>query len=104
MFVGISYKPQVKDVRESPTIKIIADLLKDGYSIDYYDENVEKVNITGANLFSIQCETNLEKYKMIVYVHKMKSMTQDRLLSSNIKILDLGYNLNLSNGENIIHP
>ena len=104
LFVGISYKPQVKDVRESPTIEMIADLLKDGYSIDYYDENVEKVNINGADLFSIQCETNLEKYKMIVYVHKMNSMTQGRLLSSNIKILDLGYNLNLSNGENIIHP
>ncbi len=37
LLIGMSYKPDVDDMRESPSLKIMEILLKNGADVDYYD-------------------------------------------------------------------
>lgn len=37
LVVGVAYKPNVEDVRESPALEIITELVKEGAIVDYYD-------------------------------------------------------------------
>jgi UDP-N-acetyl-D-glucosamine dehydrogenase len=57
---GISYKPNIDDVRESPALKIIEELLSMGAEVTYYDPYVEKFKLNNGELFYCTSE---EKYK-----------------------------------------
>lgn len=47
---GIAFKANSDDLRESPLLDIAEMLLRDGYSFDIYDPNVEVDKLRGANL------------------------------------------------------
>jgi UDP-N-acetyl-D-glucosamine dehydrogenase len=42
---GVTYKKDINDTRESPAIEIIADLLRKGAKVDYFDPYVEEFEI-----------------------------------------------------------
>lgn len=48
-FWGISFKEGTDDLRSSPVIKVIEQLLGKGYEISLFDENVNQSQLTGAN-------------------------------------------------------
>ncbi len=50
--VGIAYKPGVADVRESPALEIIQDLLNAGATVSYDDEWIPSLAIAGRELNS----------------------------------------------------
>lgn len=39
--LGAAYKPNTKDTRNSPAIKVVSELQRDGYDITHYDRHVE---------------------------------------------------------------
>lgn len=47
--LGLSFKAQTDDVRESPVVPIIETLLGRGYSITVFDENVVPDQLIGSN-------------------------------------------------------
>jgi GDP-mannose 6-dehydrogenase len=47
--LGLSFKPDTDDVRESPTVPLIQTLLGRGCQVSVYDENVEPARLIGAN-------------------------------------------------------
>jgi UDP-N-acetyl-D-glucosamine dehydrogenase len=52
LVVGVAYKPDTSDVRESPALDVIATLLKQKAQVSYHDPYVEQVVMDGANLQS----------------------------------------------------
>jgi GDP-mannose 6-dehydrogenase len=48
-FLGISFKAGTDDLRNSPTLNVINELLKDGFKISIYDKNVQKSKLIGAD-------------------------------------------------------
>ena len=46
--VGVAYKPDVEDVRESPAIEIIEELLELGAHVGYHDPLVPEVELPGS--------------------------------------------------------
>ncbi len=50
MVLGIAYKKNIKDLRESPAISIIDILQKRGVKVHYYDSNFSYFKIDGINL------------------------------------------------------
>ena len=63
LIVGLSYKKNIDDTRESPAIKFIDFLIKDGIKFEYYDPYIKKYKfnskiIKSSNLNSIKKSNN----------------------------------------------
>ncbi|MER8867814.1 nucleotide sugar dehydrogenase [Mesorhizobium sp. M0751] len=43
LIVGLAYKPNVSDIRESPTLVMLESLLKRGATVDYHDPHVKEI-------------------------------------------------------------
>jgi len=69
LIVGISYKKDVKDTRESPALEIISLLKTAGSRMDYHDPYVEKIIIDDKILKSKKVNRrNLAKYDLVCIV------------------------------------
>ena len=53
-FLGVSFKPDTDDLRESPFVVLAERLLGKGYEVAIYDSNVRFSQLTGANLAYVQ--------------------------------------------------
>lgn len=53
LVIGVAYKPNVADPRESPSLKIIPELERLGAEVEYYDPYINEIKI-GKNYRSIQ--------------------------------------------------
>lgn len=56
--LGVAYKANISDMRESPAIQVIAELIKGGADVIYHDPHVPRVNIAGKNLTSIDLDSD----------------------------------------------
>ena len=54
LLVGVAYKKDVKDLRESPALEIIDILVKKGALVSYYDPYLPYLKIGGINLKSVE--------------------------------------------------
>ncbi len=54
LVLGVAYKKDVGDLRESPVLKIIPELLKWGAKVSYYDPFVSELEISGKKLKSLK--------------------------------------------------
>ena len=89
--LGISFKADTDDLRESPMVKIVENLHTRGYNIRVYDPNVSRAALQGANRSYLMngiphihrmltCDTNefLEHAETIVVGHRSEAF--DRVL------------------------
>jgi UDP-N-acetyl-D-glucosamine dehydrogenase len=53
LILGVAYKPDIGDVRESPALKVIASLKKRGARVEYHDPFVPTLSINGASVTSV---------------------------------------------------
>ena len=68
LILGVAYKPNVKDVRESPALDIIGLLSGLGAEVSYHDPFVEKVQEHGLDLHSTQLNAELLKQSDVVVI------------------------------------
>ncbi|MCD6407666.1 nucleotide sugar dehydrogenase [bacterium] len=72
LLIGIAYKKNVDDVRESPAFKIMKILLKKGAKVDYYDPYVKEVKKTRQFPYSIKSiefvPSKLKKYDFAIII------------------------------------
>lgn len=59
LIVGVAYKKDVNDIRESPALDIIKELLQKGALISYFDPFVPAVSINGCELISQELSEQL---------------------------------------------
>ena len=53
LIMGVAYKKDLGDWRESPSISIIQNLLKDGVDISYHDPYVDSITVSGRDFSSV---------------------------------------------------
>jgi UDP-N-acetyl-D-glucosamine dehydrogenase len=51
LFLGVAYKPNIDDARESPVLQIIDLVIKKGGEVSYHDPYIPKVKTNSGNSF-----------------------------------------------------
>ncbi|MCH4813327.1 nucleotide sugar dehydrogenase [Vreelandella neptunia] len=107
LLLGMAYKKNVSDVRESPSLKILTLLMKYGLCIDYCDPHVDEVNLSihpytrlkGISLdyqclvnysaVVIVCDHDIFDYELILERAQLIIDTRGVYSGSNLKIVSI---------------
>jgi UDP-N-acetyl-D-glucosamine dehydrogenase len=96
LVLGVAYKPDISDVRESPAVKLIALLEAAGSEVSYHDPHVPSFRENGLSLSSSPLEP--AGYDCVVIVTNHSSIDYDRLVEDALLVVDLR-NATGSNGK-----
>lgn len=90
LVLGVAYKKNVSDVRESPAIDIINLLLSKGAKVSYYDPHVPSIrqSACGKVLNSEKNLNGLKKYDAVVVVTDHSDIDYDKVLKESKVIVD----------------
>ena len=81
LIVGMGYKPNTSDLRESPSVKIYGTLKSAGYEVRWFDSYVDAFD--GKN-----CETDLSDFDLIIYCQPDNDFKLDEVIREKYRILD----------------
>jgi UDP-N-acetyl-D-glucosamine dehydrogenase len=87
LVLGIAYKPDISDMRESPAVKIIGLLENAGADVDYHDPHVPEFSENGLTMSSVPLEP--AAYDCVVIVTDHASIDYDRLVEESQLVVDL---------------
>jgi UDP-N-acetyl-D-glucosamine dehydrogenase len=92
---GISYKPRVRDTRQSPAIEIIEELIARGAQVAYYDPLVESVELREGPIHSL---ASPDGEWDLVLAHTVHSDADTDWLTRCSTVLDASYRLPRASG------
>ena len=86
LIVGIAYKADVNDTRESPSIKIFKYLLSYNNIVDFHDEKINEVQINKKLYRSVSLK-NLKKYDYVIIGTDHSDLKKSLILKNAKKYL-----------------
>jgi len=66
LVLGVAYKKDISDMRESPALDILELLLEKNVKVSFYDPFVDELNISGQIIEKELASKNFEKYDMLL--------------------------------------
>lgn len=66
LIMGVAYKKDISDTRESPAKDVIRGLLDKNANVSYLDPFVENLNIDGEEITKIETDSNLSDFDLII--------------------------------------
>ncbi|WP_030935736.1 nucleotide sugar dehydrogenase [Streptomyces sp. NRRL S-646] len=91
LLVGVSYKPGVADLRESPALEILAELAAEGAQVHFTDPLIPVLKL-GPATFDAIAEPEAEQWDLVV-VHTVQPGTELEWLADQPAVLDATYRL-----------
>jgi nucleotide sugar dehydrogenase len=95
LMLGVAYKPNVEDVRESPALEIVERLIEGGAEVDYHDRFVPAIRLPGGEAKHHVPDPAIGSYDLVV-VHTRHMGTDTSLLGAAPMVLDATYSLPLA--------
>jgi UDP-N-acetyl-D-glucosamine dehydrogenase len=86
LLLGVAYKKDINDVRESPALEIIKYLEKEGTIVSYYDPYVKKISIDG------------KEYKSVKVLNE-KEITEKDIILITTDHINVDYKIILNNAK-----
>jgi UDP-N-acetyl-D-glucosamine dehydrogenase len=96
LVLGVAYKPNISDVRESPAVKLIALLQNAGADVHYHDPHVPHFTENGLEMSSVALDA--AAYDCVVIVTDHTAIDYDELVERAQLVVDLR-NATGSNGK-----
>ncbi len=87
LVLGVAYKPDISDTRESPAVKLISLLQNAGASVDYHDPHVPSFEENGLRMSSSPLAP--ATYDCVVIVTNHSEIDYDRLVEEADLVVDL---------------
>lgn len=89
LVLGMAYKKNVEDLRESPSLAVTEKLLEKGATITYHDPYVESVTISGQKLDSVPLDEKiLTEAECVVIVTDHTNVDYEKVVKSAAIIVD----------------
>jgi UDP-N-acetyl-D-glucosamine dehydrogenase len=90
LFLGVAYKPDIADDRESPALKIIDEVVGKGGIVEYYDPYIPAIEIeSGATLRSVADLSDVAQYDCVVVSTKHSEVDYEAVRNAATLIVDL---------------
>lgn len=89
IFLGVAYKPNISDERESPALKIMDEVIKKGGIVSYYDPHVPKVKTPGGNELICADYSSIEEADLVVLSTKHSDFDAADIKAKASLIIDL---------------
>jgi len=86
--LGVAYKRNIDDVRESPALDIIHLLLRRGAQVRYSDPYVPSINVDGTELVASQMAGEIEKADCVVIITDHASVDYQSVVQNAALIVD----------------
>jgi len=103
LFLGITYKKNINDVRESPAINLIERCLKNKINVKYNDPYVKSIKIKNRILNSTSLEQNFKKIDLVILTTDHDVYNYKKIYNKFNKIIDTrGRFYNIDNTK-IVH-
>jgi UDP-N-acetyl-D-glucosamine dehydrogenase len=87
LVLGVAYKPDISDTRESPAVKLIALLENAGAVVAYHDPHVPSLEENGLSLSSVPLDPG--SYDCVVVVTNHSGIDYDGLVEEAALVVDL---------------
>ena len=87
LVLGVAYKPNISDTRESPAVKLIALLRNAGADVSYHDPHVPTFEENGVAMESVALDPGA--YDCVVVVTDHSSIDYDRVVEDAALVVDL---------------
>jgi UDP-N-acetyl-D-glucosamine dehydrogenase len=89
LVIGVAYKKDIEDWRESPAVKVMDLLLRDGANIDYHDPYVAKFIEHGRQWHSIPLsKERIERADCVLILTNHSNVDYERICSSAKLVVD----------------
>ena len=89
LIVGVSYKPNVGDTRDSPAFEIVETLQRKGATVAYYDPHVASFPVRGVALPSVDlAETDLSAWDVILILTAHEGCDWKRIVREGALVID----------------
>tara|TARA_Y100001970_G_C14254185_1_gene873960 strand:+ start:503 stop:1810 length:1308 start_codon:yes stop_codon:yes gene_type:complete len=90
LIIGVAYKKDINDTRESPALDIIQLLINAGSELDYFDEHVPKLELNNITIESLKIldKNNLNAYDACVIVTNHSNIDYDIIYNHSQLIID----------------
>lgn len=89
LLLGVAYKKDVDDTRESPSVKLFQSLIKNNFNVYFNDPYIKKINFSKKNFFSSTLKySNLSKYSCIIIATDHSSYNFKKILKYSKNIID----------------
>lgn len=88
LIVGMAYKEDIDDARESPMLEVVEQLQKYQVQIAYYDPFIPSIKVHEEEYVSVHDLDDLKKYDMIVVGTAHTRVPYEKLADSNLPIFD----------------
>ncbi len=90
LIIGVAYKKDINDTRESPALDIIQLLINAGSELDYFDEHVPKLELNNITIESLNIldKNNLNAYDACVIVTNHSNIDYDIIYNHSQLIID----------------
>ena len=89
LILGVTYKKDIADKRESPALEIIRLLTLEGSQVDFHDPFINQVKLDNIELDSVSLDTrNIASYDLIIIVTDHSSIDYPWLVQHGRRIFD----------------
>jgi len=88
LILGVAYKKDVGDVRESPALDVIKLLLDKNANISYYDPYVSSLEIEGKNIRSVKSISSLKSFDAAVIVTNHTNIDYKAVVANSKLVID----------------
>ncbi|MBI3313339.1 MAG: nucleotide sugar dehydrogenase [Candidatus Omnitrophica bacterium] len=103
MLLGVSYKKDVTDTRESPALEILAELKELGAKITYHDPLIPSIDYEGIRLKSTPLTpANLKKQDLIILCTDHSNLPYKRIVAGSHLIFDTRNALRKFKAKNVV--
>jgi UDP-N-acetyl-D-glucosamine dehydrogenase len=92
LVVGVSYKPNIADTRESPAIEVIRGLRDRGARVSIYDPVAGSVRLDQQVLHSVPCQPKRDEHDLVVVTCRHHGVGEAAIAEADL-VLDATYSL-----------